>query len=243
MSTPGGLFRKFIADPLGFLRRAWAKMVTGPLRYRQGEGYDGERFWRDRFARLDGSLTAAGDEGLDASENQAAYAAAGRQVAAAILRARIALEGSRVLEVGPGTGFYADLIAQAGGRDYTALDITDVLFPALRKRHPMARFEVQDITEQPINGRYDLVMMIDVLEHIVEKAKCRRALDHLAAAVAPGGMLLLAFPPAAPGRFDLFYLRFWPLDEVLQHFPGWERLAEEPFRDGLLVGLRAPRGG
>jgi SAM-dependent methyltransferase len=217
--------------------------VTGPLRYRQGGGYDGARFWRDRFARLEGSLTAAGDEGLNAAENQAAYAEAGKQVAAAIARAGVALDRSRVLEVGPGTGYYADLVAAAGGRDYTALDITDVLFPALRARHPAARFEVQDITEQPIAGRYDLVLMIDVLEHIVEPAKCHRALDHLAAAVAPGGLLLLAFPPAAPGRIDLFYLRFWPRDEVLRHFAGWDRTTDEPFRDGVLVGLRAPVGG
>lgn len=234
------LFARLTADPIGFLGRAWSKLVTGPARYRQGTGYDSARFWRDRFTRLGGTLRAAGDEGLDPAANAAAYARAADQVRRAVVRSGLVLAESRVLEIGPGAGFYADLIAAAGVRHYSALDITDALFSDLRARHPSFRFLRQDITETTIDGTYDLVLMIDVLEHIVEPARCGRALDHLARSVRPGGHLLLAFPPEGSGRVNLFYLHFWPRAQVLSHFPGWAQVTDEPFRDGLLLGLRAP---
>jgi SAM-dependent methyltransferase len=153
----------------------------------------------------------------------------------------IRLGSSSVLEIGCGTGVWAEVCRRQGNVDYTGVDITDVLFPELRGRYPSYRFLKADVTTDPLPGRFDVVLMIDVVEHIVEEAALRAAMRSVRDALKPGSAFVVALPHAAneTGPQNLFYLRFWPRSAIRECFVDLRCTAAVPFRNGDLFALLA----
>lgn len=234
------LFDRLKKDPFGFLSRAFYKLVIGPLRYRRGEGYDAERYWRDRFQKYGKSFKAVGHEGLTEEENRAMYAEASRLFLGVCRDEGIDLASARVLEIGCGIGFYTGVLSEAGVRDYQGLDVTDAFFGSLAREFPSFRFRKLDVTKQPIEGEFDLVVMIDVTEHIVEESKLTFATNNIQSCLSRRGIVLLAQPSTLSTEKDLFYLRFWSLDDIKRRFPGYSFSEPVPFRKGYLVSIRRP---
>lgn len=231
------LLSKLTRDPVGAVSRGLYKIFVAPRRYGRRQGYDASRYWRDRFVRHEGALRGAGDEGLSEKENEAAYAEAARVFADLCRRESLELETARVLEIGPGTGYYTELLRQLGVRSYVGLDITDVLFPELRRRFPEYRFEQGDVTTDPIEGEYDVIVMIDVIEHIVEESRLGAAVENVKAALADDGVFIVA-PLTARGKRKIFYVRLWSLDDLRERFAGYRIGEPEPFRIGSIVAIR-----
>jgi len=238
------IYRKFLVkllcDPVGTLKRLVYKLSIEPRRYRTEGDYDAMRYWDDRFARYGASLRAVGDEGLSEERNASQYAQAA-EVFENVLRQvhRGDFSQSRVLEIGPGSGFYTALLWNWGVRRYLGVDITDRFFPLLQQQHPGFDFLRADVTQDPLPGAFDLVIMIDVIEHIVTEEKLERALRSLDAALVPGGLLVIAPVMPVSGR-HLFYVRFWSKEELQTYLPGFQFVSEVPFRDGSLAVLRKP---
>lgn len=221
---------------MALLKRAFEKSVLGPLKYRRGSGYDAQRYWKERFDRYGTSLRGAGHEGMTEEENQANYAQAEKDLLALLARNDVALDEARVLEVGVGTGYYTSAMRRSNVAHYTGVDITDSLFPELRSRFPDFEFHQQDITQTPVSETFDLVLLIDVAEHIVEEEAFRAAVANLEAAVTPGGYLLIGPFVEAPKR-HLFYVRFWSTSEA-RSMIRLNEIDETPFRDGRLLLYR-----
>jgi hypothetical protein len=99
----------------------------------------------------------------------------------------------------------------------------------------------QDITAKAPQGTFDLVMMIDVAEHIVDSAAFDRCIANLAAAVGPGGTLLVG-PLLGRGARHLFYVRFWSTEDVVGRLSSFENVEDVPFRNGVLAVLRRSEG-
>jgi SAM-dependent methyltransferase len=102
-------------------------------------------------------------------------------------------KGREVLDVGSGTGFYADRWLRAGAR-VTGLDLTDVAVDELARSFPGARFIRADIGAVggvPLeSASFDAASAMDVLFHIVDDAAYARAFVNLASVLKPGGWLL-----------------------------------------------------
>lgn len=230
-----------IGGSWGLLRRLFFKLISGPIRYRRGTGYNAEAYWRDRFDRYGLALRGAGHEGLSEAANAAEYHRAAHIFLEACDEAGIDFRRASVLEIGCGTGFYTSVVHAAGAQTYTAMDITTAHFADLKRAFPQYTFVHGDITKDPITSKYDVILMIDVLEHIVLEAQLESALTTLRGALAPGGSLILAYPsrPHSPRIF--FYLRFWSRATVLRHFDGCDIRGPMPFRNGELLILRCPR--
>lgn len=223
---------------LGLLRRGIDKLLIGPIKYRSRGGYDAERFWDDRLRSYGLSLRGVGHEGLSEAANSEEYA----QAAAVFRRTIQPLVGDRppkTLEVGSGTGFYTSLLQQMGVRDYTGFDITDALFGSLRERFTGYRFVQGDITVDTIRDAFDLVVMIDVTEHIVSTRKFQEAMSNLKGSTLPGGYVVIG-PQFDKGSRHLFYVHFWSIDQVDEQFDGWQHLICEDFRGGKLLVYRKP---
>ena len=234
------VWSRLIEDPSGVVRRSWFKLVSGPARYGLGDGYESERYWSDRFAKYGQSLKGCGHEGLSESENAELYEQGRAALLETCRRERIDLAARRTLEVGCGSGYWARVLHRLGARNYTGLDITDTLFPVLTKEFPEFSFVKADICRNPVGGPYDLVIMIDVLEHIVEEDKLASALGNIRDATAPGGVFLVALPfRQRPGR-RFFYLRFWRKEDIVANFPGWGISPELSFRGGSIFALERP---
>jgi SAM-dependent methyltransferase len=228
---------RFGAGPIDLLRRVVFKTVTGPRRYGTENGYDAQRFWADRFRKYGTGLRGSGDEGLSEAQNRLGYEQAGAVILDAMEKRGVALSSAAVLDVGCGPGFFTELLHSAGVGSYTGVDITDQLFADLRARFPDYRFEQKDVTSGGVEDTYDVVMMIDVAEHIVSTEAFDRCIANLAKAVAPGGLLLIG-PLLDRGGQHLFYVRFWSTMDVLERLPSFEHLEDVPFRNGMLTAFR-----
>lgn len=227
-------------NPLGFLKRVIEKAILGPRRYGRGDDYDAAAYWRDRFDKYGQSLRGAGHEGLSEDVNRDMYEEAAKVFADLCRKESLDYSSARVLDIGCGNGFYAGLLSGLGVREYSGLDITDVLFPALRERFPEFVFEKKDITCDDLDGNFDLILMIDVVEHIVTEPKLSRAMANVKRVLAPGGLFVIS-GLRETGRRKLFYVRSWSLEEIAKEFPGYHIGEAVAFRDSTIIPIRKPK--
>lgn len=224
---------RFLRNPLGSAARACYKLLIAPRRYAVGDDYDAARYWEDRFLAKGPTLRSVGDESMNESEISKAYASQAGEIFGMLERANIELTRIRLLEIGCGNGYYAELLHGRNLAHYQGLDITDVFFPMLRNQFPGYKYIRGDITKRGVEGEFDVVLMIDVVEHIVTEEKFMSALANVNAMIPKGGVLVLA-PVAPRGRRSLFYVRFWTEEDVLRGLPNFQ--VEE--RNGRALLLR-----
>jgi len=225
---------------VGFVRRVIYKILIAPLKYRTKGGYDAARYWSDRFARYGTAMKGVGDEGLSERDNREMYESAAAAFLDLCRQEGIDFSTSRVLEIGCGNGFYTRLLKEHGDRHYLGVDITDVLFPVLTKRFPGFRFIRRDVTAELLDGEFDLVLMIDVIEHIVSEKKLDFALSNVQRCLAGNSRFLVA-PVVEQGGRSLFYVRFWTVGDIKLRLSECRLDKPRPFRDShLLIARKDP---
>jgi 2-polyprenyl-3-methyl-5-hydroxy-6-metoxy-1,4-benzoquinol methylase len=100
----------------------------------------------------------------------------------------------RMLDVGAGNGAFLNLVGlrapklELFGAEFSQNAI-DLAPPPVRKR--LARCDLQGQEPLPWGGGFDLMSCMEVLEHLKDDALAMR---HVAAALAPGGTLLVSVP-------------------------------------------------
>jgi 2-polyprenyl-6-hydroxyphenyl methylase/3-demethylubiquinone-9 3-methyltransferase len=107
-------------------------------------------------------------------------------------RARRPLEGKTALDVGCGAGLLAEPLARLGAKT-TGVDASTELIAVARAHAQAMALEVDyraaDVLQ--IDGSFDLVTCMEVIEHVADPAVFLRA---LAKRLAPGGLLILSTP-------------------------------------------------
>lgn len=173
--------------------------VRAPQVYRPGV------YWEDRARRF-----AAEGDGLAAV---CAYGMPGFYNRAIHLTQRLALSrwlrvrpGTRVLDVGCGVGRWSRLLASRGA-EVTGIDLSATMIDEARRRAAAAglsgrcRFLVQDSAQLNIDGQFDLVLGVTVLQHMLDTESVRSALQRMSGHLAPEGrMVLLEAAPTYVAR-------------------------------------------
>jgi 2-polyprenyl-6-hydroxyphenyl methylase/3-demethylubiquinone-9 3-methyltransferase len=102
------------------------------------------------------------------------------------------LEGKTALDVGCGAGLLAEPLARLGAT-VTGVDASAELTAAAREHSAAMLLEIEyraaDLLE--VDGRFDLVTCMEVIEHVADPAVFVEA---LAKRLAPGGLLILSTP-------------------------------------------------
>lgn len=232
------LLLKFRQSPVTLIKNGFLKYFILHAKYRhKGNDYDAARYWQDRFYKYGKSLKGVGDEGLSEEQNQKMYAQAASVFQGILQRGGIDLQKAKVLEIGCGTGFFTGILNELGVNDYTGLDITDVLFDDLKRKFPHYKFILRDITQAILPDKYDLIIMIDVLEHIVDESKFNFAMDSIRQVLTDNG-IFLAGPLLKKRQKHLFHVHFWTVDDVRRKFPVFLALDTIPFRNGFIVCMQ-----
>ena len=172
---------------------------------------------------------------------------------------RLALEpwlrtapGARVLDVGCGVGRWSSLLAARGAR-VTGMDLSPTMIAEAQRRAASkgvadrCRFLVQDLAQLDAGEKYDLVLGVTVLQHILDADALRAAVRRMSEHLAPGGRMVLL--EAAPARIaehcDTTVFRARPRSTYLDLFRelGLELRAitgvdPAPFKTWLLPHLR-----
>lgn len=125
--------------------------------------------------------------------------ALGRDVVLPALRkAGFDPRGKSILDVGCGHGgVLAEMVESAGAVGSLGLDLDPEMIRSARSHHPSSatspiRFESADFFGYPGGGGFDLILLRDVLEHIIEP---ERALEKAATLLKPGGWIYLSYAP------------------------------------------------
>lgn len=211
---------KLSKNPLGLIIRAIDKIILAPFKYGKGKDYNAQKYWHDRFSKYGNTLTASGDEGLSEEENRCTYEQAANIITTIMYQENIEFEQIDALEIGCGTGFYTQLLYDLKVKNYVGIDITDVLFPQLKRKFSNYHFINQDITTKDfmLTQSFNLIIIIDVIEHIVNETKLAFALKNIQRYLKPDGILLIS-PIMSTNKKHLFYLHSWTIKDIKQHFP------------------------
>jgi 2-polyprenyl-3-methyl-5-hydroxy-6-metoxy-1,4-benzoquinol methylase len=112
--------------------------------------------------------------------------------------------GARVLEIGCGVGRWSLPLARAGAQ-VTGLDLSAPMVAEARRRaadqglSAGCRFMVADVAEFDLGERFDLILSVTVLQHVLDPWRFRRSVDRLASHLsASGRMILLEAAPSKP---------------------------------------------
>ena len=102
------------------------------------------------------------------------------------------LSGKRALDVGCGAGLLAEPLARLGAK-VTAVDAAPELIEVARAHAAAAGLSIdyRAVGVEALDGAYDLVTAMEVIEHVADPAAFVAA---LAARLAPGGLLILSTP-------------------------------------------------
>jgi SAM-dependent methyltransferase len=114
-----------------------------------------------------------------------------REILARLIERRIAPpEGARILEIGCGTGHNLEMLGRFGTVDAVEMDDAARAVAAERLGRPAIESRLPELPGVA-RGAYDLVALLDVLEHVDED---RAALRSIAETLKPGGRILLTVP-------------------------------------------------
>lgn len=102
------------------------------------------------------------------------------------------LEGKTALDVGCGAGLLAEPLARLGAR-VTAIDASPELIAAANSHAAGQRLSIdyRAIPVEHLDGTFDLVTAMEVVEHVADPAAFLAA---LATRLAPGGLLVISTP-------------------------------------------------
>ena len=101
----------------------------------------------------------------------------------------------RILDIGSGTGFYIDRWHELGVARVTGSDLTEVAVANLQQRNPRDAFVAFDVgaDDHPFAGaRFAAVSMMDVLFHVVDDERFRRAFATVFELLELGGVLMFS---------------------------------------------------
>ncbi|WP_375514896.1 class I SAM-dependent methyltransferase [uncultured Nostoc sp.] len=231
------LLLKFTTSPISFIKTVLYKLTMGPAIYGRGNDYDASRYWRDRLSKYGKSIIGVGDQSLSEKDNQEAYAQAGKVFIDYCSKQNIDFNNAKVLEIGCGTGYYTQILFDLGVKTYLGVDITDVLFPELQKKFVNFQFQRKDITTDNISGEFDLIIMIDVIQHIVTDAKFKSAMNQIRTRLSNDGVFILA-PLLNRKRRVMFYLSDWTIENLKYCFKDNNIGELVPFRTGHIISVK-----
>jgi 2-polyprenyl-3-methyl-5-hydroxy-6-metoxy-1,4-benzoquinol methylase len=131
--------------------------------------------------------------------------------------------GSRVLDYGCGVGRWTREIARRGA-DVTAVDFSATMLAEARTRTAAAgladrcRFIQSDVTRIELGQRFDVILGVTVLQHVLDDTRLAETIKKLAGHLNPGGRLVLveAAPSAQLSRCDTATFRARTLESYVQ---------------------------
>jgi SAM-dependent methyltransferase len=155
--------------------------------------YDAARYWEDTLG-AHYSTRGVGYPELPEAFNRFIYRALASSAARLLDDHRVS--AGEVIDVGFGTGEWLEFWRERGAARVDGIDLTETAVERGRRRYPDLELFRGDVSDEalPTDRRYDAVSAMNVLLHVTDDDRCRRALANLRALLRPGGHLLAAEP-------------------------------------------------
>lgn len=159
------------------------------------ENFNAKDYWEERLGKNYG-LDGVGYIGHGVKYNEWMY-----RIRKKIFRKYVTnnikdIDNKAVLDIGSGTGFYINLWKKAGVKDLTGMDLTSVAVQNLEKNFPGIRFyegDVSDNISHLFGGKkFDVISAFDVLFHVVDEDKFRKAIANISGLIKKDGLFILS---------------------------------------------------
>jgi len=206
------------------------------LKFKFFGGYDSAAYWKGRHRQYGFDIRGVGNKALSIEENAAQYEQASKVFYELCKGESIDFSKAKILDIGCGIGYYTAIFKNQGTRNYLGLDITDELFPELKKKYPDFTFAKHDVTEKAIEGKYDLVIMIDVTQHITEEQKFKKAMKHIREALSDKGIFIVT-SWLDETKVNSYYEKSRSMDSYITCFPGFYFSKPLEFRDKFIFTM------
>ena len=106
-------------------------------------------------------------------------------------RAPVTLEGSSVLDVGCGSGFFVHRLIEFGAGTATGVDLIPERVDAARARYPGLRFECANAADLPFtDGEFDIVTQFTCLSSVLDPSLRGAIADEMWRVLRPGGIVV-----------------------------------------------------
>ena len=113
-----------------------------------------------------------------------------RALLRALCDARVSIQGTRILDVGCGSGYFLHRFQEYGARECHGIDLIETRIDRGRHRYPTLELKVGSATELPYaDGAFDLVTQFTCLSSIADE-EVRLAVGREMRRVARGGSIL-----------------------------------------------------
>jgi 2-polyprenyl-3-methyl-5-hydroxy-6-metoxy-1,4-benzoquinol methylase len=161
------------------------------LRRRTGRYYrDPQSYWEARHLEHRDDLAGPGCITLDGVANQRDYDAKWDHLRG-VLEREVERGATSILDAGCGTGLFTRHLAAVGFTSVAGADFSATAAIAAMRNAPGSRVSVAPLAEISTTDRYDVVMCIDVLFHVVDDDTWERSVRNLADLTLPGGALII----------------------------------------------------
>lgn len=112
---------------------------------------------------------------------------------------QIQLEEKKILEVGPGSGFWTSFFHEQKPASYRALEISEKAASVLQNQFKNATILHGSISDELPTGiskhKYDVIFIAMVLLHITDEALFQKAISNIASVLAPNGSIIILDSP------------------------------------------------
>lgn len=150
-------------------------------------------YWEQRairFGHIDRGLPAVCSYGMPRLYNEAIHVCQRRALSPLLER----WHGLDVLDAGCGVGRWSIELAKRGNR-VVGLDVSETMVSLARKNAQQTGvdcdFAVGSVVSSRFERRFDVVLTVTVLQHVIDDGEFRAAIRNLAIQLRPGGTLTL----------------------------------------------------
>jgi 2-polyprenyl-3-methyl-5-hydroxy-6-metoxy-1,4-benzoquinol methylase len=156
------------------------------------EKYKPDEFWEEKFS-TNFNLKAVGTDDFNEFYNKWLYKSKVSAFEMMVKKNGITIEGTKVLDIGCGTGFWIEYLVEKGADFVYGIDITKKSINKLKERYPNLEFKKVDFGKEGIDlGRkFDLAIAIDVIYHNIDDSSFYNIIDNVAKHLKKGGKWIL----------------------------------------------------
>lgn len=207
------------------------------FRFTDGQDYRSKNYWEYRHSKYGFDLRGVGDKTKSHEEN-VMLLNVGTEVFLKVCRqANVLFKNTAVLDIGCGTGHFTNVLRQNGVQDYLGIDIVDTLFVGLYEKFPEYNFQQVDVSTEELEGTYDLIVAMDVLQHITDEEKFTFALENIKSHLSSTGTIIIS-THLGPYERKSFYLVYRPFELFEKAFPGFIISPPSKYADSFVFSLR-----
>ena len=197
--------------------------------------FKADQFWEERLSSISG-LEGVGYAKLGPAFNKWAYKVRKTVFLREWKRLNLQASPQRVLDIGSGTGFYIALWHRVHALSVSGADITDTAVANLKKTFPGDKFHKLDIggdisAFSQAKGSFDAVSCMDVLFHIVDDERYKRALHNISSLLKPGGLFIFSDNFVHAGTIRTRHQVSHSFTDLMRwlHEAGFEVVVRKPF--------------